>query len=138
MCLHACARAWLACVTDKRYTWTREVGRVERQAPDTVTQFLARGRDVRLPHHAVTRRILAPSVIYTKRFGPRERKRIIRKSVAVSRYRHVDRISRNALRALLQKRSKKNTPRVPQDVRRESTPRGIPNTPRALHKRRLT
>jgi len=55
---------------DKRHTGQEKwKARGRKQAPDAVTQFLARGRDVRLPHRAVTRRILAPSVIYTRRFG---------------------------------------------------------------------
>lgn len=68
---HLRVYARFACATDKRHKgqgkWKAKGG--EKQAPDAVTQFLARGRDVRLPHRAVTRRILAPSVIYTRRFG---------------------------------------------------------------------
>lgn len=62
-----------SCVRRTKDTRGKESGRQggerERQAPDAVTQFLARGCDARLPHRAVTRRILAPSVIYTGRFG---------------------------------------------------------------------
>lgn len=61
------------CTTDKRHTgqgkWKARRRERERQAPDAVTQFLAQGCDARLPHRAVTRRILAPSIIYTGRFG---------------------------------------------------------------------